>query len=157
MLYSCRMSGRLLQFVLRGLDAAARTLPWNQDRNSARHLQTGRRGEQDAYFWLRRQGYVMVARNWRSPRQRGEIDLIGWDGSILCFIEVKSRGRRDRWVTAEAAVDREKQHHLRAVARDYLRRLEPQPECRFDVVTVYYEEAPAPAITLRRNAFPLSE
>ena len=151
------MSGRLLQLVLRGLDAAARTLPWNRGTDSARHLRTGRRGEQDAYFWLRRQGYVMVARNWRSSRQRGEIDLIGWDGPILCFIEVKSRRRRDPWVTAEAAVDRDKQEHLRAVARDYLHRLEPQPECRFDVVTVYYEEAPAPAITLRCNAFRLSE
>jgi putative endonuclease len=151
------MSGRLLQFVLRGLDAVARTLPWNQGKETVRHLQTGRRGEEDAYFWLRRQRYVMVARNWRSSRHRGEIDLIGWDGNILCFIEVKSRGRHDRGVTAEAAVDRDKQHHLRAVARDYLSRLEPQPECRFDIVTVYYDTEDEPSITLRRNAFPLAE
>jgi hypothetical protein len=39
----------------------------------------GQRGEEDAYFYLRKLGYVMVARNYRSPHRRGEIDLIGWD------------------------------------------------------------------------------
>ncbi|MCU1296428.1 MAG: hypothetical protein JWO91_706 [Acidobacteriaceae bacterium] len=34
-------------------------------------------GEEDAYFYLRRQGYLMVARNFRSSLRRGEIDLIG--------------------------------------------------------------------------------
>jgi putative endonuclease len=152
------MSARLLQVVLRGLDMVARTLPWNKSNEAAaRHLRTGQRGEQDAYFWLRRHGYVMVARNWRSPGHRGEIDLIGWDGSVLCFIEVKTRSRRDDWVTAEAAVDRDKQHFLRTVAREYLRRLELQPGYRFDVVTVYYEKDHKPVITLQRNAFPTAE
>jgi putative endonuclease len=148
------MSARLLQIVLRGLDTVARTLPWNKRHETARHLRIGQRGEEDAYFWLRRQGYVMVARNWRSSGHRGEVDLIGWDKDVLCFIEVKSRSGHDDWVTAEAAVDHDKQHRLRSAAREYLRRLEAQPAYRFDVVTVYYEPALAPEITLQRNAFP---
>ncbi|HTN73002.1 MAG TPA: YraN family protein, partial [Methylomirabilota bacterium] len=72
---------------------------------SPEHLQTGRRGEEDAYFELRRHGYVLVARNFRSARCHGEIDLIGWEGDVLCFIEVKTRRSRDV-KTAEAAVDR---------------------------------------------------
>jgi hypothetical protein len=32
---------------------------------------TGQRGEEDAYFYLRKLGYVMVARNFRSPNRRG--------------------------------------------------------------------------------------
>ena len=54
------------------------------------HQQVGRQGEEDAYFYLRKLGYVMVGRNYRSAGRRGEIDLIGWDGGILCFIEVKT-------------------------------------------------------------------
>jgi putative endonuclease len=150
------MRGRVLQWVLRSLDGAAEALPWRRGRRSARHLRTGRRGEDDAYFWLRRQGYVIVARNWRSPRRRGELDLIGWEKQVLCFVEVKTRARRDL-VSAEAAVDLSKQRELRAMAAEYLRRLPGSaPPFRFDVVTVYYETAPRPDITLLRDAFPVT-
>jgi putative endonuclease len=144
-----RMSGRVLQIFLRGLDAATQVLPWNR---RARHLRTGRRGEDDAYFWLRRRGYVIVGRNWRSARRRGEIDLIGWEDGVLCFIEVKTR-RTSGLVTAEAAIDMRKQRELRAMAADYMRRLPEPPPYRFDVVTVHYDPGPKPAITLLRNAF----
>ena len=83
------LSGRLTHATIRALDwLAARTLP---SEKGPAHQQTGRRGERDAYFYLRKLGYVMVARNFRSPRRRGEIDLIGWDKEVLCFIEVKTR------------------------------------------------------------------
>ena len=71
------------------------------------HLLTGRRGEEAAYFYLRRLGYMMVARNFRTPRRRGEIDLIGWHKDILCFVEVKTRTTHEV-KPAEAAVDRDK-------------------------------------------------
>ena len=137
------MSGRLTHAVIRGLDWLNGKLPVSNE--GPVHLQTGRRGEEDTYFYLRRIGYIMVARNFRSPRRRGEIDLIGWDKDVLCFIEVKTRTTRDV-KPAEAAVDRKKCHDIRFVIRDYLRSLprrqfpEPPP-WRFDVVTVYYEGA----------------
>jgi putative endonuclease len=147
------MRARLLQAALRFLDNAARALPWSRRRHAATHLRTGRRGEEDAYFWLRRQGYVIVARNWRSPRRRGELDLVAWENEVLCFVEVKTRERRDL-VTAEAAVDNAKQQELLAMGAEYLRRLPaPAPPYRFDVVTVYYEAGRRPAIDLTRNAF----
>ncbi len=85
----------------------------------------------------------MVARNFRSPRHHGEIDLIGWNKEVLCFIEVKTRTTHDV-KPAEAAVDREKRRAFRKVVRDYLQVLprmqfpEPPP-WRFDVLTVHYE------------------
>src|SRR5262249_42737943 len=79
------------------------------------HLQTGTRGEEEAYFHLRKLGYVMAARNYRSPRRRGDIDPIGWDKNTLCFIEVKTRTTRDV-KSAEAAVDTEKCQQLKSVA-----------------------------------------
>jgi putative endonuclease len=120
------------------------------------HQKTGRRGEEDAYFYLRQIGYVMVARNYRCPRRRGEIDLIGWDGDVLCFIEVKTRTSHDV-KPAEAAVDRAKRRELAAVARDYLRHTPRSCQWRFDVVSVYYElPAAGPTIELFKNAFFLS-
>ena len=119
------------------------------------HQQIGRKGEEEAYFYLRKQGYVMVARNYRSPRRRGEIDLIGWDGGVLCFVEVKTRTSHDV-KPAEAAVDHEKRRELTGMAREYLRRL-PEVPCRFDVVSVYFENAPIRAqIELFKNVFGMS-
>ncbi len=97
----------------------------------------------------------MVARNYRSPRHHGEIDLIGWDHDVLCFVEVKTRTTHDV-MPAEAAVDREKRRALRKVVGDYLQSLprrnvpEPPP-WRFDVLTVYYDPLTATERTKRRT------
>lgn len=148
------LSGRVTQVAVRALDwLAERTL---LPEDIPPHQRTGRRGEEAAYFYLRRLGYVMVARNFRSPRRRGEIDLIGWDKNVLCFIEVKTRTTRDV-KPAEAAVDRDKQRGLAAVAYEYLRYVSPSCRWRFDVVTVYYErQSSQPLIELFRNAFPVA-
>lgn len=120
------------------------------------HQRTGCRGEEDAYFYLRRRGEVKVARNFRSPHHRGEIDLIAWDQDVLCFIEAKARTRRDV-KPAEAAVDRAKQHALKAVARHYLRHLAPSCQWRFDGLSVYHETRfSQPLFELFPNAFPVS-
>jgi putative endonuclease len=172
-------SGRFIHVTIRVLDwLAERTLPLQPGPS---HQHTGRRGEEDAYFYLRRKGYVMVARNFRTPLRRGEIDLIGWDKDVLCFIEVKTRTTRDV-KPAEAAVDRDKQRALVRVARQYLSLLQtarnaslspaaqsvvstdsfpliairPAPSCqfRFDVVSVYYDhQCGDPQFELFRNAF----
>lgn len=94
----------------------------------------------------------MVARNYRSPRRRGEIDLVGWDGEVLCFVEVKTRTSR-AVKPAEAAVDREKRRELAGMAREYLRRMPDSVEWRFDVVSVYYDSTRSVEIELFKNAF----
>jgi putative endonuclease len=148
------MLARLTQFTVRSLDRlAARVLPAD---DRPEHQRTGRRGEEEAYVWLRKQGYVVVARNYRSPRRRGEIDLVGWDGDVLCFIEVKTRTSHDV-KPAEAAVDHEKRKELRGVAREYLRRMRSDPVHRFDVVSIYLEKASGTGpIELFKNAFPVT-
>ncbi len=120
----------------------------------APHLKTGMRGEEAAYFHLRRLGYTITARRWRSPKQSGDIDLIGWDGEWLCFIEVKTRSSR-AVEPAEAAVDADKRTTLRRMAREHLRLLEESTAIpsRFDVVSVYFENENPPEIEVFRGAF----
>jgi putative endonuclease len=146
-------SGTLTRLTLRALDTCARLLPRKD--STPPHLQTGRLGEEAAYFYLREQGYVVVARNYRSPRSRSELDLVGWDGSTLCFIEVKTRTTRNV-MPAEAAVDAEKQRDLSHVAREFLRKIKDDPPFRYDIVSVYFEPGLAPDIELFRNAFTIS-
>jgi len=136
------LPARVTQALLRGLDLVISRSSAKDTKTPARQ-RVGRRGEEDAYFYLRHRGYVIVARNFRTPRHHGEIDLIGWDKDVLCFIEVKTRTTRDV-KPAEAAVDREKRRAIRIMVRDYLRLLPERqfsqpPQWRFDVVTVYYE------------------
>ena len=140
----------LTRTIIHGLDwVAGRVLPadpW------PRHQRTGAHGEEDAYFHLRKLGYEMVARNFRSPRCWGEIDLLGWDADVLCFIEVKTRTSREV-KTPVAAVDRHKRREVAQVAREYLRRLPPSCQWRFDRVGVYYENPRSrPQIEVFRNA-----
>jgi len=144
-------SGRLTHAAVRSLDWLARhTLP--PDKTPV-HQRVGRLGEEDAYFHLRKLGYTMVARNYRTPRQRGEIDLIGWDADVLCFIEVKTRTSLEVKAPA-AAVDRHKRREIAAVAREYLRRQPPSCQWRFDIVSVYYAKSATsqPQIEVFRNA-----
>ncbi len=147
-------AGRLTQATLRALDwLAARTL---RPEDMPAHQRTGRRGEEDAYFYLRRRDYTIIARNYRSPHHRGELDLVGWDRDVLCFIEVKTRTKRD-FKPAEAAVDRDKQRELSLVAHDFLRQMPRSCQWRFDVLAVYYDRGHSrPSFELFQNAFGVS-
>ncbi len=123
----------------------------------APHLATGLRGERAAYFWLRRHGYIVVARGWRSARAPGDLDLIAWQDQTLCFIEVKTRTSR-AVASAEAAVDRDKRRALRRLARHYLRQL-PRRDAptRFDILSIYCEAGKSPAFEHFPNAFDWAE
>ncbi len=105
------------------------------------HLAVGLRGERDALYELRRQGYTIVARRWTTAKLRGDVDLVGWEDEWLCFIEVKTRSERDYATPAEAAVDRDKQKMLRRMAQAYLRSFPEERRreipVRFDIVAVY--------------------
>ena len=105
-------------------DRARRGL-WTADHAS------GRRGEDLAHRFLRRRGMVIVARNYRPPSGGGEIDLIGWDGDKLVFVEVKSRATDDFGAPGPGSRQPRSERFLERAARDYARRagyrLEPRP------------------------------
>ncbi len=117
--------------------------------------EAGARGEQAAADFLRsRQGYAIVTRNWRSPRdQRDEIDLVCRDGDVLVFVEVKARAG-GALVSGYEAVDERKKRALRRAVQAYLGQLTPPPRTfRLDIVEItlterlpvqvmHYENAP---------------
>ncbi len=106
----------------------------------AEHLSTGLDGETAAFFYLRRKGYTVVARRWGSRMQRGDLDLVAWNGPMLCIIEVKTRTAHDM-AAAEVAVDAHKRTVLRRLARRYVDQLpgKSRPPVRFDILSVYIE------------------
>ncbi len=116
---------------------------------------TGVRGETYAYWYLRRRGYTLIARNYTVPGIKGEIDLVGYDGPALAFVEVKTRAGASReFGIAEDAVTPEKRRRLARMARQFLaeRRISEAP-CRFDVLAIESRPHRRPVVRLHKDAF----
>lgn len=90
-------------------------------------------GERQAEVHYRRQGGRCLAANWRHGRD--ELDLVVLEGTVLVFVEVKTR-------TAEVggegygAVNRRKKRALRRAAAAWIRQIGGACHTRFDVVEV---------------------
>ena len=122
-----------------------------------RARRTGVRGETYAYWYLRRHGYILIARNYMAPGIKGEIDLVGYDGPALAFVEVKTRTidpANPPLAKPEDAVTFEKRRNLSRMARQFLaeRRI-PEAQCRFDVLAIETTPGKAPTVRLLKNAF----
>ena len=131
--------------MLDRLRHARRSRIWDQDKAA------GRRGEDLAHRFLRKQGYIIVARNYRLSSGDAEADLIACDGEDLVIVEVKTRAT-DEFGPPEQAVNPEKRRHLMRVAREYARKTDtPWEQVRFDIVSIVLREPPE--ITLLRAAF----
>ena len=111
----------------------------------------GRQGEDLACGELRRRGYAILARRFRT--RHGEIDIVARDGDVLVFVEVKARSSRG-FGGAIGAVTPRKRRQVIAMAQRYMARVgwAARP-CRFDVVAVQARAGEAPDVTLIRNAF----
>jgi len=102
--------------------------------SSDRRQTLGELGETLACDELRRRGYAILERRYRT--RYGEIDIVARHGDVLVFVEVKARVG-DAFGTGAAAVTGQKQRRVARMAADFLarRRLQDRP-CRFDVVSV---------------------
>ena len=87
-----------------------------------------------------------MARNVRTAEVRGELDLIGVDGSALVFVEVKARraGSTHGPETPAMAVGPRKRAKLRGLAAAWLRErgyeVPRHRELRFDVIGLRLDE-----------------
>ena len=125
----------------------------DQRKQAARR--TGIRGETYAYWYLRRHGYVFVARNFMPRGAKGEIDLIGYDGETLAFVEVRTRTlREDLTALPELSITTDKQRVVARTAQRFLaeRHISNRP-CRFDVLAIDNHPGHSPAVRLHKDAF----
>lgn len=117
-------------------------------------LQIGVRGETYAYWYLRRLGYVFIARNYMPLRAKGELDLVGFDGETMAIVEVRTRlASQDGPATPELSITREKHETLLRTAHYFLReRHIPHCPLRFDVVAIENTPGQPPAVRLHKAA-----
>ena len=151
-----RVMFRFMQWAARN-GLAEHTDAGSSDANSAqqRRRKTGVRGETFAYWYLRRLGYIMIARNFRAAGLKGEIDLVGYDGDVLTFVEVKTRtGDPGRFGLPEDAVTPDKRHYVSRIAQQFRveRRLRKAPY-RFDVIAIHSRPGRSPVVRLHKGAF----
>ena len=113
----------------------------------------GQWGEEKVAEKLRRDGWTIVARNFRC--RMGELDIVAENETFLAFVEVKLR-RDNRFGSACEAVTLPKQRKLRAAAQYYLMSHPTRLQPRFDVAEVYAPQGvrtETPAIYYIENAF----
>jgi putative endonuclease len=121
------------------------------DRAPRREL--GREAEALAERYLAGLGYQVLARN-HATRQ-GEVDLICRDGSVIAFVEVRSRSSTAQGSPLET-VGNAKARRVVAAATDWARRHGALDSAlRFDVVAVLLD-GPEPRFELVRGAFDAS-
>jgi len=121
-----------------------------------RKQRTGVRGETYAYWYLRNLGYVFVARNF-TPRSgaKGELDLVGYDGNTLAFVEVRTRTVAEKFgALPELSVDNFKQFVVARTAMYFLAERHVEEEsCRFDVLAIDNIPGQPPEVRLHKDAF----
>lgn len=99
----------------------------------AEHNVLGKEGEDAAADYLRKQGYHIRHRNWRSGRK--ELDIVADNGAELVVVEVKSRRNLD-YALPEDAVDVRKIRRIVAATDVYLHKFGLDMPVRFDIITV---------------------
>jgi putative endonuclease len=117
-------------------------------------LRIGVRGETYAYWYLRRLGYLFIARNYMPLRAKGELDLIGFDGDTLVIVEVRTRrASKEKPALPELSVTKEK-HELLVRTAHYFLRERHIPHCplRFDVVAIDNTPGQPPKVRLHKAA-----
>ena len=112
----------------------------------------GRAAEDDGVRWLQRQGYRILERNVQFIA--GEIDVVAFEGDILCFVEIKARATADFGEALES-VTRRKQQQISSAASLYLAVNPYAGPCRFDVLAMD-GSADGWRYTLLRDAFELA-
>jgi putative endonuclease len=97
------------------------------------HISTGAKGEAAAANFLKRNGYNIVAQNYKADKC--EIDIIATHKKTLVFIEVKARSSA-RYGNPEEAVTPAKQRNMVRAAEIFVEENNWKDEIRFDVISI---------------------
>ncbi|MDH5202902.1 MAG: YraN family protein [Nitrospirota bacterium] len=110
----------------------------------------GTKGENLAVTFLKKKGYKIIARNYKTFI--GEIDIIAKDGNTTVFIEVKTR-TNDSFGYPFEAVNNKKKQKLKKLALLYLKSKGQESPIRFDVLSIFYMDNGKGAIEHITDAF----
>lgn len=99
----------------------------------AKHIHTGRSGEDMAADFFHSKGYQLICRNWR--HRHWEVDIIALYNGILHFIEVKTK-TTDQFGYPEQDVDDKKMRYLQQAAEAYLERFPEWERIQFDILAI---------------------
>lgn len=97
----------------------------------------GKTGEALAARYLQKQGYEILASNYRY--KKAEIDLITRQGKLIVFVEVKLRTSLD-YGLPEQAVTPQKQALILLAAENYLVENNLDNDIRFDIISIINDE-----------------
>jgi putative endonuclease len=93
----------------------------------------GQKGEDLAADHLRKKGYNILHRNWKSGKR--ELDIVAENSDFIVFVEVRTR-TDDFLLHPRHTVTSEKQRSMIYAAEGYIQRYNINKESRFDIVTV---------------------
>lgn len=114
---------------------------------------TGSKGEDFVADFLRKKGYKVVARNYKT--RFGEIDVIARDAKFLVFTEVKTRDEKSLGHPLEA-VTIQKQKKIILAAQSYIQKFGCSLQPRFDVAAVFTKDDRIIGVDYITNAFQIS-
>ena len=118
------------------------------------HLSLGAAGEKIAETWLRKKGYRILDRNWKT--RQGEIDLVCKDKKTLVFVEVKTRRQEGMTLPGEA-LTKEKQKRLIQAASAYMSAHKDwKTACRFDFIGVVIQAGDSFSVEHEQNVIDFS-
>lgn len=88
----------------------------SSDNEKITAVSIGALGEEAAVKVLKKEGYKIIGRNYRT--KMGEIDIIARDGEYTCFVEVRMRKTNDFGTPADT-IDKRKQQRIIKTATQY--------------------------------------
>ena len=108
----------------------------------AKHLQTGKLGEQLAWEYFIGLGYIILEKNWR--HSRWEVDVIAHKNNVLHFVEIKTR-RTKNYGLPEQSVGKKKIQNLINAAEEYLHLHPGWQRIQFDILAISMNPNAEPA------------
>lgn len=100
-------------------------------------IKLGKNGEKRARKYLKRSGWKIVEKNFKSPF--GEVDIIAKKGDILAFIEVKTRLTDTFGAPSEAVTPARQRRYIQA-AKFYFAGREIDCTVRFDIIEIFQDK-----------------
>ncbi len=112
--------------------------------------QLGQAAEDFAVRYLKKEGFAVIARNYRY--QRAEIDIVAQKNQLLVFVEVKARSN-DQFGDPETFVSAKQKARVRTAAEHYISTNNWDYAIRFDIIAVLQRKGSRREITHFEDAF----